>query len=319
MARIDDLPADQQAVLRLLLTQERSYDEIARSLRMAPAAVRDRAHEALTTLGPSGGSIDSARRAEITDYLLGQQSDTDALSTYAALERSPSERGWARVVAGELGTLASRDLPEVPGASANGVAAILEDDDAPTEVSGAATRAQARADSGGARSSRRGGAILLGVLGVLAVLAIGFFIGRATKDDSSGTSASSKQPAATTSGIFGQANLKPAAGSGSAALAVAYFLRSNGSNGVGVTAQKLPALPKKSGYPIWLTGKSAKPLLLGYIQQVDANGAASGVTKLKQNPRPYDTVVLGTATKTTPTAPDPLLSGAVTFGAASAG
>lgn len=318
MARIDDLPADQQAVLRLLLTQERSYEEIARSLRMAPAAVRDRAHEALTTLGPSGGQVDAERRAQITDYLLGQQSDGDALGTYEALERSPSERGWARVVSGELSTLASRDLPEVPGASANGVAAILEDDDAPAQESGASVRAKARADGGGERSSRRGGAILLGVLGVLATLAIGFFVGRATKDDSSGSS-SSKQPAASTSGIFGQANLKPPAGSSSQALAVAYFLRSNGSNGVGVTAQKLPALPKKSGYPIWLTGKSAKPLLLGYIQSVDANGAASGVTKLKQNPRDYNTVVLGQATKTTPSAPVPLLSGAVTFGAASSG
>ncbi len=318
MARIDDLPADQQAVLRLLLTQERSYEEIARSLRMAPAAVRDRAHEALTTLGPAGGQVDQARRAQITDYLLGQQSDGDALGTYEALERSPSERGWARVVSGELSTLASRDLPEVPGASANGVAAILEDDDAPGQESGAAVRAKARADGAG-RSSRRGGAILLGVLGVLATLAIGFFIGRATKDDSSGSSASSKQPAASTSGIFGQANLKPAAGSSSTALAVAYFLRSNGANGVGVTAQKLPALPKKSGYPIWLTGKSAKPLLLGYIQSVDANGSASGVTKLKQNPKDYNTVVLGQATKTTPSGPVPLLSGAVTFGTANAG
>jgi len=317
MARIDDLPADQQAVLRLLLTQERSYEEIARSLRMAPAAVRDRAHEALTTLGPAGGQVDAARRAEITDYLLGQQSDGDALGTYAALERSPSERGWARVVSGELGTLASHDLPEVPGASANGVAAILEYDDAATEESGAAVRAKARAESGGPRSSRRGGAILLGVLGVLAVLAIGFFIGRATKSSSS--SSSSKQPVASTSGIFGQANLKPAAGSGSPALAVAYFLRSNGSNGVGVTAQKLPALPKKSGYPIWLTGKTAKPLLLGYIQTVDANGAASGVTKLTQNPRDYNAVVLGKATTAKPTAPDPLLSGSVTFGTAAAG
>jgi len=317
MARIDDLPADQQAVLRLLLTQERSYEEIARSLRMAPAAVRDRAHEALTTLGPAGGQVAPARRAQITDYLLGQQGDSDALGTYEALERSPSERGWARVVSGELSTLATRDLPEVPGASANGVAAILEDDDAPTQESGAAVRAKARAD-GGPRSSRRGGAILLGVLGVLATLAIGFFIGRATKGDSSGSS-SSKQPAASTSGIFGQANLKPPAGSSSTALAVAYFLRSNGANGVGVTAQKLPALPKKSGYPIWLTGRNAKPLLLGYIQSVDANGSASGVTKLKQNPRDYNTVVLGQATKTTPSGPVPLLSGAVTFGASSAG
>ncbi len=312
MASIDDLPADQQAVLRLLLTQERSYEEIARSLRMAPAAVRDRAHEALTTLGPAGGKVDAARRAEITDYLLGQQDDADAARTRAALEDSASERGWARVVAGELRTLASHDLPDVPGGSANGVAAILEDDEETTgESSAAATRSKARAD-GDKRSSRRGGAILLGVLGVLATLAIGFFIGRATKDDTPAKAAKTSTTAANSS-IFGQANLTPPSGSTSSALAVAYFLRSNGENGVGVTAQKLAALPKNSGYPIWLTGKTAKPLLLGYIQTVDASGNASGVTKLTPNPRLYNTVILGNATKTTPKAPDPLLSGAVTF------
>ncbi len=315
MARIDDLPADQQAVLRLLLTQERSYEEIARSLKMAPAAVRDRAHEALTTIGPASGQPDAGRRAAITDYLLGQQDDADAAQTRAALERSPSERGWARVVSGELRPLASRDLPDVPGASANGVAAIIEGDESLAgERSGASARAQARAD-GGAPSSRRGGAMLLGVLGVVAALAIGFFVGRATKDDSPSSSAANTATAggSPTSSVFGQANLTPAAGAGSSALAVAYFLKSNGENGVGVTAQKLKALPKGAGYPIWLTGKSSTPLLLGYIQEVDASGAASGVTKLTKDARAYDTVVLGTATKATPKTPDPLLSGAVTF------
>ena len=94
MARIDDLPADQQAVLRLLLTQERSYDEIARTLRMAPAAVRDRAHEAVGTLGPSGGTLKPERRDAITDYLLGQQAGDDAEATRTALEASAAERGW---------------------------------------------------------------------------------------------------------------------------------------------------------------------------------------------------------------------------------
>ena len=206
-------------------------------------------------------------------------------------------------------TLASRDLPEVPGASANGVAAILEDDDAPPEES---ERRRARQGSRGrrrcavltarrrdpARRPRR------------ARDARDRLLHRARDQERLPAPPRSKQPAASTSGIFGQANLKPPAGSTSSALAVAYFLRSNGSNGVGVTAQKLPPLPKKSGYPIWLTGKNAKPLLLGYIQSVDANGAASGVTKLKQNPRDYNAVVLGQATRSTPTAPDPLLSGA---------
>ena len=195
MARIDDLPADQQAVLRLLLTQDRSYDEIARSLRMAPAAVRDRAHEALSALGPADTPLSASRRAELTDWLLGQQGAAEAQRTEAAVADSPAALAWARVVSGELKPVAEPGrLPEVPAAAGGAASAsvLVDDGDSP-----AAERSRSRAEGRevAPASSRRGGAILLGVLALLAVGLIGFFVGRATKSDSGSSKASTaKRP-----------------------------------------------------------------------------------------------------------------------------
>ncbi len=71
MASLDSLPADQRAVLQLVLQQGRSYDEIARMLSIDRGAVRERALTAFGLLGPQTG-VPQQRRALITDYLLGQ-------------------------------------------------------------------------------------------------------------------------------------------------------------------------------------------------------------------------------------------------------
>ncbi len=52
MASIDSLPADQRAVLQLVLQRGRSYEEIANMLSIDRAAVRDRALAAFDALGP---------------------------------------------------------------------------------------------------------------------------------------------------------------------------------------------------------------------------------------------------------------------------
>ena len=52
MARFDDLPADQKAVLQLVLRQGRTYGEIAGLLKISTEAVRDRALTALDAIGP---------------------------------------------------------------------------------------------------------------------------------------------------------------------------------------------------------------------------------------------------------------------------
>jgi hypothetical protein len=113
MASIDTLPADQHAVLQLVLQRHRNYDDIAQLLSIDRAAVRERALAALDALAP-GTRVAPERRALITDYLLGQLPAPVAAETRQMLARSPGERAWARVVASELAPMAGGPLPEIP-------------------------------------------------------------------------------------------------------------------------------------------------------------------------------------------------------------
>src|SRR5271167_2428659 len=95
MSRLDDLPPDQRATLSLLLGQRKSYAEVAGLLRIQESAVRDRARSALAALaagasvGQRAPELTAARREEIGDYLLGQQSSAAArLATRAYLDGS---------------------------------------------------------------------------------------------------------------------------------------------------------------------------------------------------------------------------------------
>src|SRR5215210_4320779 len=113
MATVDSLPADQQAVLGLLLRQGRSYAQIAGLLGISEAAVRERAQGALAAVGPQGTELTARRRAEIGDWLLGQAPGEEVAETKALLARSPAARAWARAVARELRSLGAERLPEV--------------------------------------------------------------------------------------------------------------------------------------------------------------------------------------------------------------
>src|SRR4051794_15878312 len=148
MARFDDLPADQKAVLQLVLRQGRTYEEIAGLLKISPEAVRDRALTALDALGPADtAGLDPDRQDDVGDYLLGQQTASARAETRSNLEADGPARAWARTVAGELrGAGAATDdaLPEIPADPA-------EVDEA---FDALAARRRARTDQ--ARSSRLG-------------------------------------------------------------------------------------------------------------------------------------------------------------------
>jgi hypothetical protein len=286
MARIDDLPADQQAVLRLLLTQDRSYDEIARSLRMAPAAVRDRAHGALSALGPAETPLSAGRRGELADWLLGQQSTADAARTQEALAGSPAAAAWARVVAGELRPMASDGrLPEVPGAQAP----IDDEPPAPDDTGRSRERSAPRETR--RPSSRRGGAILLAVLALLATGAAGFALGRVTDDDGDGRPATAANDASTS--ILGQANLRPPQGGAAPkALGIAQFIERDGQRVINVLAEGLPRAPRGSGYGVWMTGQGREPVWLGYFQAITTTGQAGAQSTLKVDPGDYQQVLI---------------------------
>lgn len=121
MASLDSLPADQRAVLDLVLQRGRSYDDIAALLAIDRAAVRARALEAFDQLGPDTG-VPAEQRALITDYLLGQLPERVAEQTRQRLSESPGDRAWARVLASELAPVASKPLPEIPDGSGGSAA-----------------------------------------------------------------------------------------------------------------------------------------------------------------------------------------------------
>jgi hypothetical protein len=162
MSRIDTLPVDQGAVLQLLLRRRRPYHEIAGLLDIDEAEVRRRAHGALDTLGPDETpGLDPAQKADVADYLLGQQDEGKRAATHAFLELSAAGRAWARVVAGELRGVAGDGLPEIP-AEGRDDAAVARPASAPPAAAQPASAPAAAAQPTSAPPAAEAAAVPLG-------------------------------------------------------------------------------------------------------------------------------------------------------------
>ncbi|MET0601057.1 MAG: sigma-70 region 4 domain-containing protein [Baekduia sp.] len=267
MARFDDLPADQKAVLQLVLRQGRTYGEIAGLLKISEAAVQNRALTALDAIGPASAELDDDRQDEIGDYLLGQQSASERAATRELLEDDQPGRDWARGVATELrtaGVAGDDTLPEIPTDPA-------EVDEAFDALH---ARRAARADQ--ARSSRLGGiliivAVLLVVVG--GVLVLTGVIGGSDDDNGSKSAATQTQTstAATTASVEQQINLTPPSGA-KKPLGVANVVSPAGHRARAVVGQDLPA---SGHYVLWVRSGS-KSKFLGFFPPVTGSGANKG-------------------------------------------
>jgi len=224
---LESLPPDQRAVLQLILVQGRGYADLAATLRLDAAAVRERAHAGATALAGGGhDDVDADTRARVVDYLLGQQDDGERIVTYAELGDAPAAARWAQALRARLATVAREQLPELPAAAAvpaavNGggtptaAAAAMSEPAAPTAALAtlppapppappvAPPRAPAAPSDPGddttPRPSRLGGAILIaGALALLVVLAV-VLIGGNGDDGGGSTSTSAAQAPARTS------------------------------------------------------------------------------------------------------------------------
>lgn len=110
------LAPDQQAVLSLLVSQGRTYAQVASLIGIDPAAVRARAQRALLVLaGPAPADLDRAEIERAGDYVIGQLSEGERIEVLAMLIDDPRCRAWARRLVGELAPFASgAPLPRVP-------------------------------------------------------------------------------------------------------------------------------------------------------------------------------------------------------------
>src|SRR4051794_4917377 len=120
MATLDQLPAEQRAIVELVVQRGRSYDALADVLQVPADRVRELARDALTELSPRTASrVDDDWRGKVADYLLGQQASDEQRATRDYLKRSETARAWALSLLDSLDPLypngASPVVPD-PGA-----------------------------------------------------------------------------------------------------------------------------------------------------------------------------------------------------------
>jgi len=330
---IDTLPADQRAVLQLLVRKGHTYAEIAEMLSLPEDAVRDRARGACEALVPDRESrVPGARRGEIADFLLGQQPVSKREATRTELAESAEARAWAIAVAAELraldGAQRGAPAPERPARAPDESAPAEPDAAAETAAeegelaSGtvpAAVRGPARpaprlgedyawpADGERERaarpSSRLGGWLLLGGLGLIVAVAAIWGITQLSSDDGNTTTSgagtttqattpTTTTPSTTSSGDASgdQVVLRPA-DSASAAAGLAQVFRTNGKLSLGVVGEGLEPSPR---YVIWLYNSRSDARFRGFAPKgVGKNGRLRGlVPNLGTNPGRFRSIVV---------------------------
>src|SRR5215204_4343612 len=122
MATLDTLDPQSRAIVELLLRQGKGYDDIARTLDMPAARVRELARDALTSLAPSSARrVDGDWRGQVADYVLGQQTGPEVRATRGHLKRSEAARAWVASLVDSLDPLyGDGDRPEIPEPGGDG-------------------------------------------------------------------------------------------------------------------------------------------------------------------------------------------------------
>jgi hypothetical protein len=111
---LDALPPESRAILKLVLAQGYSYDEISDMLGVDREIVRMRAHAAVEALVTGIPAPPRDVRRRIVDYLLGEQGVAARSRTRAVLAEAPLERAWATLAASALAPVSLTALPTIP-------------------------------------------------------------------------------------------------------------------------------------------------------------------------------------------------------------
>jgi hypothetical protein len=310
MATLDSLPADQRAVLQLVVQQRRAYSALAGLLGIDEAAVRERALAACDALGPEAGArLAPERRAELVDFLLDQQSAAQRERTRSYMSASEGGRDWASAVAGALGPLGGDVGSDIPAAAAPAREAppapepepALERERPPARPRREPRPPRPRREPGprrplfdGARRppSRVGGAILIGAGVVLAIVLV--IVLSSGGDNPKKTSAAATTTPTTTTPArpIAQINLRPPGG-GSKPLGVAQIIAQGNRRGMGIAAQGLSPTTKSRFYAAWLYNSPTDAAFLGFAPPVTSNGRLQAFAQtLPANFTRYSSVVV---------------------------
>lgn len=308
MSSLDDLNDGQRAVLKLLLVQGKSYDDIAALLKSEPGSIRTRARGAVAALGPDAADIGHERRDEISDYLLGQQTASQRAATRDYLDSSADGRAWARSAAAALAPLGGEALPEIP-AEREEVAEAFE----------ALQRRSARQEEV-KKSSQLGTKLLLAGVGVLLGIGIILALSIGGGDDPDKAATTTTSPTTTTGvqttptgdkfQVIAQGTLRPPEGVESGAKGQVAIVRfpDNNQFRFALQAQGLPRSSAKSAYGVWLYTSDEKKQFLGFPNtRVGKDGKLQTVSDLSPDTPNYGAVLLTRETAEEPKRPGPVV------------
>jgi hypothetical protein len=242
MATFDQLSAEQQAIIELVLQRQKDYATLADMLGMREERVRELAHDALVQLAPiSAPKVEDDWRGQIADYVLGQQSGPESTATRGHLRRSEPARAWTSSLLDSLETLyGDRALPSIPAGSRERGRRREPAEDVP-----------ARELTPEARAAVRRRRRLAGALALIALIA-----------DSS-QAATSVQPT----------------GDGAVPAGIAIVAEQNGQRRVVVQAAGLEPSRQREAYEVWLYNSPSDAKSLG-AQVTDSRGTYQGAGPL---------------------------------------
>jgi hypothetical protein len=327
MSRLDELPPDQRAALALLLSQRKSYADVAGLLGIDDRAVHDRAHAALAVLAPARArGLSAEDRERIGEHLLGQQGGvSERLRTRSLLDTSEPARAWARAVSAQLESLAPGGLPEIPsadGGAADGADALppgpaaadpsgVATAPATGETPGAAAPAGATGRSGPALpSSRVGGAIVLVALVGAIVAAVLLLSGGSSHHRTTTTSATTTSTGPSVTARIAMRSPSPT----SRSIGLLQILAEGSRRAFYVVAEHMPA---SNGffYALWLYNSPSSHEPLGRAPAVGSSHRLEGGGALPANAGEFKEVLLTRETSSRPTHPGTVvLHGSFTLG-----
>jgi hypothetical protein len=317
MATFDQLPAEQRAILELVVGRGRSYDELSGMLGMPSARVRELAREALADLAPATAArVDSDWRGQIADYVLGQQTGPESTATKGHFKRSEPARAWAYSLLDSLSHLypngAMPEIPEADGSEpATPAAAPPRAEPAPRadaaarheqEAAAAAppptppARSRPAAGAGALSPAAQtivrrrriiGGVLAAAVLAVVILLVTDVFSGGGSKNTASSTGT------ATTGGVrtklVSEGVLKGV--NGAKGTGIAFVIEQGSQHQLVLQATRLQPTDRSTAYEVWLYNSSSDTAPLG-AQFTDPKGNLQGRGAVPANWQHFKNVVL---------------------------
>jgi Anti-sigma-K factor rskA/Sigma-70, region 4 len=265
MATLDQLSAEQRAIVELVLQQGKSYSELAEMLGMSEPRVRELARQALVELAPvSVRAVEEDWRGQLADYVLGQQAGSEATATKGHLRRSEAARSWTRSLLDSLDQLyPNGSMPAIPEGERGRRAAA-------PKAAAAGLAAPADAAVKRRRLLAAGGALVALLLVAVLVWPVGVLTGG--DDDEPATEPTAGSQSENTS-------QNAAAG---APAGIAIVVEEQGKRQLLVQAARLEPSKEREAYEVWLYNSRGDAKTLGG-QVTDQQGNYQAVGPLPKD------------------------------------